>query len=253
MVDAAPPGAAIPALPSLPDHVAAVLEQLVRAAVSSAGSDLASIVLYGSAAEGRMRASSDVNLLFVFERGERASLDQLGQLVTTSRAAVRLAPMFITRSELPAAIDAFAQKFRDIEARHVVLHGSDPFVGLEVSRDALLRRLKQVLLNLTLRLREAYVEQRTFEERATRTVADSAGPLRTSAAAILELEKGAKLQPKEALEQLASVDGLASAGLLADISRAREEGRLEPGRAPTALFEVMQLAEKLFVRASRLE
>ena len=48
-------------------------------------------------------------------------------------------------------------------------------------------RLKQTLLNLTLRLREAYVSRSLREEQLIATVADTAGPLRACAATLLEL------------------------------------------------------------------
>ena len=46
--------------------------------------------------------------------------------------------------------------FADIIARHEVLYGPDPFIGLIVSREAALHRLLQVLVNLQLRLRERH-------------------------------------------------------------------------------------------------
>ena len=45
-------------------------------------------------------------------------------------------------------------KFADIAARHAVIDGRDVFAGLTQSRAAQLTRVRQVLLNLLLRLRE---------------------------------------------------------------------------------------------------
>lgn len=239
-------------LSNLTGDVQVVLERLVAGAVDALGANLRSIVLYGSAAEGRMRSTSDVNVLFVLERAEQQSLDRLRDLIAAA-SVIRLAPMFVTTDELPFATEAFAQKFRDIEARHVLLHGSNPFASIDVSREALIRRLKQVLLNLTLRLRESYVARSMFEEQATRIIADSAAPLRTSAAAILELESGEKLQPKEALEALVRKMPGSHGEVLQHISTARETRRLEAGRAAPALFELTEIAEEMFRRVVALE
>jgi hypothetical protein len=78
----------------------------------------------------------------------------------------------------------------DIIARHEVLYGPDPFVGLTVSREAALHRLLQVLVNLQLRLRERYTLSSAYDEQLARAAADAVGPLRASAAVLLWLESG---------------------------------------------------------------
>ena len=48
---------------TLPPNVRPVLTEFVEQARSAFASDLRAVVLYGSGAEGKMRATSDVNLL----------------------------------------------------------------------------------------------------------------------------------------------------------------------------------------------
>src|SRR5258708_29152005 len=52
-------------LQGLPPNVATLLSEFLKAAQTAYSSDLVSVVLYGSAAEGRMGPASDVNLLLV--------------------------------------------------------------------------------------------------------------------------------------------------------------------------------------------
>jgi len=161
--------------------------------------------------------------------------------------------MFVLESELAAAAVEFAQKFADIKRRHVVLFGDDPFATLAIPRDALVRRLQQLLLNLTLRLRQKYIERSLREEQAALTVADAAGPLRASAAAILELEGIPAASPKEALETLVQQLGRDDLReLLPHISEAREERALPGGRAAEMLYLTIALARALADRAERL-
>lgn len=229
------------------------LNPFVDAAKRAFGDDLRAIVLYGSAAEGRLRATSDVNVVVVLARFDRAKVDALREDFRVAQAAIRLDAMFLLDSEIGAAAVEFAQKFADIQRRHVVLFGDDPFAALEIPRDALVRRLRQVLLNLTLRLRQKYVERSLREEQAALTVADAAGPLRASAAAILEIEGTPAASPKAALEtvvrQLGRDDLLA---LLPHLSEAREERALPDGRAAAALYLTIELAGALAERAQRL-
>lgn len=235
----------------LPDDVRRTVDSLVESARSSLGEELRAVILYGSAAEGRMRATSDVNLLFVLKRFD-ASVDTFREPFRTAQAAANVSAMFVLEEELPAASHAFAQKFADIERRHVVLYGDDVVANIDISREALVRRLRQVLLNLTLRLRGSYVESSLREEQCALTVAEAAAPLRTSAASILELEGGGTLPPKEALESL--VRELGQFGdLMPHLSEAREQRALPAGRAAQILFDTLQLARALYERAARLQ
>ncbi|MFP5247766.1 MAG: hypothetical protein ACLGH0_13825, partial [Thermoanaerobaculia bacterium] len=105
-----------------------------------------------------------------------------------------------------------------------------------------------------IRLREAYVERSLREEQCAITVAEAAGPLRTSAASILELEGRDTLPPKEALETLVRELGDARLDeLLPHVSEARERRVLPPGSAAKFLFATLELARAMHARAMRLE
>ena len=141
----------------LPPNVDRVLTQFVEAARSAFDNDLRAVVLYGSGAEGKLRATSDVNVLLVLNAFDQNKADQLREPLRLAQAAIRLTTMFLMESELQPAMNAFAVKFADIIRRRRVLYGDDPFAGLSISRGDAIVRLKQTLLNLTLRLREAYI------------------------------------------------------------------------------------------------
>jgi predicted nucleotidyltransferase len=226
-----------------------IIDDLVAQARSALGDQLRAVILYGSAAEGRLRATSDINLLFVLTRFE--NVDALREPYRYAQAAANVTAMFVLESELPAAAEAFAQKFADIARRHTVLHGEDVVANISISREALVVRLRQVLLNLTIRLREMYMERSLREEQCAITVAESAAPLRTSSASILELEGRGLLHPKEALEVLAGELGFVE--LLPHISEAREQRALPAGRGAEFLFATLQLARALYERSLRLQ
>jgi len=237
----------------LPDDIRRAIDDLVAAARTSFGDTLRSVILYGSAAEGRLRATSDVNLLFILKTFD-ARVDAFREPFRFAQAAVNVTAMFVLEEELNEAFQAFAQKFADIERRHAVLHGDDLVANITIPRAALVRRLQQVLLNLTLRLRGTYVEVSLREEQCAIAVAESAAPLRTSAASILELEGRGTLAPKEALETLVREldDDDRFDELLPHISEARERRILPAGRAAEFLFATLELARALHERSQRL-
>jgi len=215
---------------------------------------LRSIVLYGSAAEGRLRATSDVNLLFVLRRFDAAAADQFREPFRFAAAAVNVTAMFLVEDEIEgAAADAFAQEFTDIKRRHLVLFGDDPFANRTISRAALVKRLQQVLLNLTIRLREMYIERSLRDEQCAVTVAETAAPLRTAAASMLELEGRSASSPKEALETVVRELGRPEFNeLLPHLSEARETRALPRGTAASYFFRTLELARALHRRSLAL-
>jgi hypothetical protein len=238
----------------LPAEVQRSISAFVDAAKSAFESDLVSVVVYGSAAEGRLRATSDVNMLLVLTQFDRSHADRLREPLRTAHAAVQLNAMFLLESEVATAMEAFAVKFADIVARHRVLHGRDPFANLALPRDAVIRRLRQVLLNLQLRLRERYVLLSLREEQLALVIADAAGPLRASAASLLHLEGHDAPAPKEALERVVEEMHDASlAAILQDISTARADRQLGHGKSSPALMGLIEIARQLRERVERLQ
>ena len=76
--------------PDLPPQVTRVLHSVVEAARSAFGTALRSVILYGSGAEGRLRATSDVNLILVLSAFERSQADQIREPLRVAEAAIRL-------------------------------------------------------------------------------------------------------------------------------------------------------------------
>ena len=175
-------------LDGLPSNVVSILTEFITTTRAAVGDNLVSAVLFGSAADGRLGASSDVNLILVLRGFDADRLAALNESLLAAQAAIQLQVMFLLEAEIPAAVESFAQKFADILRRHRVIAGRNVFAGVEVPRSAEIFRLRQMLLNLTLRLRGAYVARGARPEQAARVLADVLGPLRAAAATLLELE-----------------------------------------------------------------
>ncbi|HWS62482.1 MAG TPA: nucleotidyltransferase domain-containing protein [Steroidobacteraceae bacterium] len=237
---------------ALPAAVGAWLSQSSQALIDCLGEDLETLILFGSAAEGLMRASSDVNLLVVLRKFDPDRIDRASGVLQDAAAAVELHPMFLLGSELSLAAESFSVKFDDIAHRHVVLYGKDPFEALTIPRALLVRRLQQVLFNLTLRLRTLYATGRAREETLAAVIADAAAPLRRSAHAILELRGNHPTAPKAALESLAAELGGDWTSDLQNLSRAREDLHLDPGTAANLILRLAELSESLRQRAASL-
>lgn len=235
-------------------NVREVLTNFLASAQRTFSEDLHAAVLFGSAAEGALRKSSDVNLILVLRRfvPERAQL--LRNDLETAEAAILLRVMFLEQDEIPAACEAFAQKFSDVLRCRVVLFGPDPFAGLTISRAAQVRRLRQVLLNLLLRLRETYTGQDVGSRSALSMLAESTGALRSSAVLLLVLEGREATKPKRALMKVAEQIAPGKfADVLAKLSQLREKGALPDADAQEVMIGMMELAAAMHRRAAALK
>jgi predicted nucleotidyltransferase len=237
----------------LPASVETILRDFVAAARRALDDDLLSVLLFGSAAEGRLRAASDVNLMVVLARFTPERVDALREPLRLARAAIDLRPMFVLASELPAAAEAFAVKFEDIRHRHRVLFGPDLLVSLRILRATAIARLRQVLLNQLLRLRARYVETSLRPEQLAVALGEAAGPLRAAAATLLDLQGSPAPSSKVALERAAAATGVTGwEQTLADVSDARETRFLPAGVASRAMLTLLELTAALHARAEEL-
>ncbi len=242
------------ALTDLPENVSRNLADFVSRACEVFSENMVSVVLFGSAAEGRLRSSSDVNLMLVLKKFDVSQVNLIRENLRVSHAAIRLGVMFILESEISDASEAFAVKFTDILTRHRLLFGTSPFLNLEVSRAATIQRLRQVIVNLTLRIRERYALISLREEQLVPIIADSTGPIRACAATILALEGNKQSNPKEALQVLTGqFVGQNWSDILNNMSTAREQKELKSGEASATLLGLLDLLKFMHERLQGLK
>jgi predicted nucleotidyltransferase len=239
--------------PQLPAQVKQALDEFLLASKESFGKDLLSVVLYGSAAEGKLRATSDVNLVLVLSTFEQGKADLLRAPLRLAQAAIQLRPMFLLKEEIPLAACSFASKFADIVRRRVILYGDDRFASLSIPREVQILQLKQQLLNHILRLRASYVSRSLREEQLNLVIAQAIGPLRSAAAALLELQGTPAASYQQAFLRIGSDLGLANwPETLASLSATQEPRMDAPGEAPRLLFQVLDLARRMHSQAEAL-
>ncbi len=239
---------------SLDPQIEHGLSQFAGAAQQAFGPALLSIVLYGSGAEDALRPSSDLNIIVVLKEFRQDAVHAFHPALVTAQAAFRLQAMFLLEQEIGSAAEAFTVKFADVARRRRVIFGDDPFLHLGVPRGAGMIRLRQVLLNLILRVRAGMASRLRNEDELCGLLVESAGPLRAAAATLLELEAHAQDSAKHALVEIASAGGdFAWSQLPAQLSMAREQGALPPGEAEPALFAMLAIAESMRQRALALQ
>jgi predicted nucleotidyltransferase len=87
-------------LEGVPANVAIVLSTFITTAINAYSDDLSSVVLYGSAAEGKLTSTSDVNLLVILRSFSRDKTDRIRDSFLAAQAAINLQAMFLLEDEV---------------------------------------------------------------------------------------------------------------------------------------------------------
>lgn len=127
--------------------------------LSAFGDNLVSLLVFGSGATADfLPKSSDVNLLVVLRSLDMAALEQ-ARLLHRRLSKYRLAaPLLMTEETIRTSADVFPIEFLEIQEKHRLLHGSDPFADLKISQANLRHECEHELKGRLLRLRESFIE-----------------------------------------------------------------------------------------------
>jgi predicted nucleotidyltransferase len=138
------------------------LNGLVADLQATHGDNLASIVLYGSAAAGdHVELRSDYNLLIALHR---ITPEDLRVAQAPMREWQRLGhplPVYFTVEELSDAADVFPIEFHQMANARVVLYGRDPFEFVQLSDENLRHQTEYELRSKLIQLRRLYIPAST--------------------------------------------------------------------------------------------
>ena len=110
-----------------------VLAEFIERIKTSAGTNLVSAILYGSAAQGDFHPEySDLNLLCVVRETSFSVLTRISEVVEWWRGKKHNPPLVLTAEELRTTADVFSIEFLDMKQRYRVLWGEDVLRNLEV-------------------------------------------------------------------------------------------------------------------------
>lgn len=150
------------------------LNYLVEDLRSTHGDNLASVVLYGSAAAGDyIEARSDYNVLIALDRITPADLRLAQAPIRNWQRLGHPLPVYFTVGELNDAADVFPIDFRQMERARVVLYGKDPFEFVQLSDANLRHQTEYELRSKLLQLRRLYIPASVSAERLAALMSDS--------------------------------------------------------------------------------
>jgi hypothetical protein len=151
-----------------------LLSDLVQRLKTAFGEQLASVILYGSAAVGDwQQKKSDLNVLCVLDRITPAELAKSEPVFRWWREKHQPAPLLLTTEEVPASTDCFAMEFHDMQQHRRVLHGSDVILGLTVEDRFYRAQVEHELRGKQIRLRQKAAELLPDHKRLVMLLTDS--------------------------------------------------------------------------------
>src|SRR5438876_10648088 len=150
------------------------LDTVVENLRAAHGDNLASIVLYGSAAAGdHIAEHSDHNLLIALKRITSEDLRLSQNAMRAWLKSGQPPPVYFTVEELKRAADVFPIEFLQMEEARHVLDGRDPFEFVEISQANLRHQTKYELRTKLIQLRRLYLPASTSVEKLCALMSDS--------------------------------------------------------------------------------
>jgi hypothetical protein len=153
------------------------------------GSRLLSLVAYG-----------DARHMAVVSSLTAADLAALMPFVSRWRAAGHGVPLLLTRAELERSLDAFPIEYGSILGQHELVHGTNPFAGLAISRDDLRRACERQAKSHLIHLREGLLETGGSPSAVSELIASSAPAFRALLKAVLRLTDHTGQTPESTLD-----------------------------------------------------
>lgn len=167
------------------------------------GSDLVSLVLYGSAAgDDFTPGRSDLNLAIVLERLTFRHLKALHEHLPRWRKLGTALPLLLDRRFLERSRDVFPMEFSDIKAQHRVLYGEEVFATLAIDTRHLRYQFEHEARSKLLRLQALYAEVGADRRRLEDLMLDSMKTFVLLMHHVLRLEgQDAPIRRTEIIEQ----------------------------------------------------
>jgi hypothetical protein len=132
-----------------------LINEFVGRLQAVAGTNLKSVILYGSAAAGEFVAEhSDVNLLCVLGETSFSAIAGLAPAVDWWSKQKHHPPLLMTTEEIRRAADVFSIEFLDMQRTHRVLCGEDVLKTLEIPMTLHRAQVEYELREKTILLRQ---------------------------------------------------------------------------------------------------
>ena len=209
------------------------LDELVTQLKSAFGSELTSVVLYGSAAGGdHIPKRSDHNVLVIVKQVPMSAAKAISATARAWSDAGNPPPLVFTESEWRGSSDIFPMEYADILDRNRVLFGAAPFDGITVRNADLRLQLENETMGKLLQLRRSLLTNAADDKQLVEMLGKSSSAVMVIFRAVCRLH-GESPAPDNArlIEQVAQLTQLDAAPFLKAARVARGEAAVPAAEA----------------------
>lgn len=158
----------------IPDKLKKRLDRFCDEAESLYGTNLKSVVLYGSVVNGEfVKKNSDINILIVLDEVDFATLGRSVRFFHKWEKIEMISPLLLDENYIKTSVDVFPMEFLDMKESHLLLRGTDLLKDLTIDLKNLRFQCEQELKGKLLKLRQGYLDVGAKGKSLKRLIDDS--------------------------------------------------------------------------------
>ena len=213
------------------------IDEFVRRVREAGGSNVESVVLFGSAVAGDFHEGlSNVNLMCILRDSSLRALHALSPAAKWWDGKKQTPPLCMTKEELQRSIDVFTIELIDMQRHHRVLFGDDPLKDLRIPMDLHRVQVEYELREKLILLRQHLMLADANEARLWEVVLRSVSSLSTLFRhTLIALGDSASTSRREAIAALAQRVGFDSGSILKVLD-------VREGKADRKKIDIVDLA-----------
>jgi hypothetical protein len=146
-------------MPKIPVRPQDIFESFVSDYQKAFGSDLLSIILYGSGARGEyIPKKSDLNFMIVLSENGMNRLSKAIPLVSKWHKQRVSTPLFLTPASIASSLDTFPVEFLNIKAAYTLVYGDDCLKNLTFDKRYVRLQCEREVKGKLVQLRKHFLE-----------------------------------------------------------------------------------------------
>lgn len=223
------------------------IDEFVRRVREAGGSNVESVVLFGSAVAGDFRDGlSNVNLMCVLRDTSLKALQALSPAARWWDGKKQTPPLCMTKHELQRSTDVFTIELLDMQQHHRVLFGDDPLKDLQIPMDLHRVQVEYELREKMILLRQHLLLAANHESRLWELVLRSAPSFSTLFRhALITLGDSKSTSRRDAVAALAQRVGFDGGSILQVLD-------IREGKADRKKVDVVDLAARYLASVEKV-
>ena len=143
----------------IPDQPKEVFVSLTQDYLKIFGSELVSLIVYGSAAAGSyVKGKSDINLLVVLTEAGKNMLDAAFEKVKYWKKRGVATPLVMTKEFIETSLDSYPIEFLNMKNSHILVYGEDVLANIAFKPEDLRLQIEREIKGKIILLTQGYLE-----------------------------------------------------------------------------------------------